>query len=213
MNVLRVFLFIAAAATTLAQNFEVSAIGGLSRPSRAALGSLADSGGQDDDVTIKGDVGFGGRLTWNTKGYYGHEFGYLRTRGTLFAKIRDGSDVTERQGRVIMQHLFYNFMMYMMPNGERVRPFITGGMTGVQYGEPNIAEWSRSKSRNYGFNYGGGLKFKFGHAIIRLDVRQHLTGKPYDLHFGSATSAISPGIESGGLLKHLEGTLGIGFGF
>ena len=213
MNFFTILFFLAAAAAASAQTFEVSAVGGLSRPNREPIGSLADTGGRDDDVKMKGDIGYGGRFTWNTKGYYGQEFGYIRTRGTLFAKIRDGSDVTQHQSRITIQQAFYDFLMYMMPNGEHVRPFIAAGAAIHQYGEPNIAGWTRGKSRNWGVNYGGGLKFVFGHALIRIDARHYLTGKPYDLTFPSGDTRGLGALKGGGLLGHLEGTVGIGFTF
>jgi len=190
-----------------AQTFEIGPMGGLSRPSRTALGSLSLSGGRDDDTKMKGEYGYGARFTWNPHQYYGHELGYMRSRATIVAKIRDGSSVTDREGRIYNQQASYNFMMYMMPRGERFRPFITVGLMLTEYGQPGFAEWDAGKSRNYGGNYGGGLKIKLvKNALVRLDARQYLGGKPYGLQFADPA-------RSGGLYRQLEATAGFSVTF
>ena len=85
---------------------------------------------------------------------------------------------------VNIEQAFYNFLIYMMPKGERWRPYITGGLQAVKSGNPKIDGWTGIATRNYGFNYGGGIKFKLQkHILVRLDLRDYFTGRPYDLAF------------------------------
>ncbi len=191
-----------------AQPYEISVSAGIPRWGGAALGSSSPESPKDDDTKIKGEIGYGARITLNSKGYYGHEFGYIRNRATLEAKLR-----TEKGGEVVKQdrintwQAFYNFVIYFMPRGERWRPFMTGGLGMHRYGNPSFVEWTGDSTRNYGFNYGGGLKIKlFNHALLRLDVRDHIGGKPFDLQFKDNQF-------SGGLMHQLETSGGISITF
>lgn len=197
-------------ASAKAQTFEISVLAGLPRVSDAPLGSISEQDAKDDDTRLKGKNGYGVRLTWNTPGYYGHEIGYLYSFATLQTIVRTGEKpviVTPVEDRVRLRQVSYNFLIYFMPKGERFRPFMTGGLEMLQYGAPGIPEWPTGSSRNYGANYGGGLKIKlFEHALIRLDVRDHLGGKPYDLTFEDPT-------RSGGILRQFEASAGLSVTF
>ena len=177
----------------------------------APLGSISDTKPKDNDTRLKGEYGYGVRLTLNTKGYYGHEIGYIYGRGTLTTTTRaeEGKTVTEttHKGKVVFRYAFYNFLMYCMPRDERWRPFIAVGLQAHQYGAPAIAGWDPGGTRNYGGNYGGGIKIRlFKNALVRFDVRQYIGGKPYDLTFEDQ-------LKSGGLLRQLEGSFGVAITF
>jgi hypothetical protein len=191
-----------------AQRFEVAVLGGYPLISGAPLGSLNSDKPKDDDAKLKGRYSYGTRLTWNTKGYYGNEIGFTFNRATFQTKIRDTEGVeTLRQTQIVVHHLFYNFLIYFMPAGERWRPFMTGGVQVQQYGAPRIPEWDRGYSRNYGANYGGGLKLKlFKHALMRFDFRDYIGGKPYDLTFAEE-------MKGGGTFHQLEGSIGLAVTF
>jgi hypothetical protein len=206
----------AGAGTLSAQRFEISPNFGYNRMSREPLGSLSSDNPTDDDVEFRDGKGAGVRFTWNTKGYYGHEFGYVRNRPELTWRLPNQVAGDRERTRVNVDQLFYNFMIYFMPAGEKWRPFITGGLQGFQYGVPGAPEWSNySKSRNYGANYGGGIKLMpFHHFIIRFDFRHYMGGKPYDLKFKSTTSRIgTPQNNQGGIIHQLEGSAGIAIAF
>jgi hypothetical protein len=190
------------------QTFEVSVLGGLARMGKAALGSVSAEDAKDDDTQFKNGYSYGARLTYNMRGYYGHELGYLYTRAGIQTKIPDAAgNRTTYEGKVAIQQAFYNFLIYFMPRGERWRPYITGGFQAHKYGNPRIDGWMGLATRNYGANYGAGIKVKlFEHALVRFDVRDYITGKPYDLKF----SALSPG---GGTVRQQEASFGIGIGF
>ena len=132
------------ASVSFAQRFEVSVSGVHYRIGTAPLGSINDTGKQDDDTKLRGKNGFAARFTWNTRGYYGHEFVFEQTNADLETKIRDADtgDVTAtRQDRIKVRMASYNFLIYFMPAGEWWRPFITGGVQAHEYGAPNFAEW------------------------------------------------------------------------
>ena len=200
-----------AAGVAPAQKYEIGVVGGISRPSRTILGSPAVTGGNDDDTRFRlsPGTGFGVRLTRNTKGYYGHELGFIRSRATLMTRsyAEDGTS-TPVEDKVAIDQLFYNFLIYFMPAGERWRPFITGGIQGFRYQSPGVGNFLTTEwARTWGANYGGGIKLMpVRHILVRLDARQYLGGKPYNLQF----SDISRG---GGWLKQFEATAGFSITF
>jgi hypothetical protein len=195
-----------------AQTYEVGVGGSYARFGKQLLGSIALQNKEDDDTKLKGRIGYGARVTLNTRGYYGHEFGFFLNNADLSTKIRpddkNPDTVVLRHARIRIQEVSYNFLMYMMPRGERFRPYITGGAQMSKYPEPRIAEWSVTGTRNYGANYGGGIKIRlFPHALFRADFRHCFGGKPYDLQYKDETQF------SGGILQQLQGSVGISIGF
>jgi len=177
--------------------------------SSAALGSLNEKNKKDDDTRLIGGMGYGLRLTYNTRGYYGHEIGYARARATFQTKIRpDAKTFNLAEERVWVQEAFYSFLMYCMPRGERWRPYIAVGLQAHQYAAPKaIPQFNTGPTRNYGVNYGLGLKLHLiPHSVIRLDFRDHFGGKPYDLTFDDPA-------RSGGILRSMELSAGVGITF
>jgi len=192
-----------------AQTFEISVLGGLSRMGRAPLGSIAEQNPKEDDTKLKSGFGYGVRVTLNTPGYYGHELGYIYNRATLRARIQaeGAKEAIWKEDKIAVRQAFYNFLMYFMPKGERFRPFMTGGLQMHQYGAPGFTEWSAGSTRNYGANYGGGIKIKlFNRALIRLDIRDYIGGKPYDLKLEDEKP-------SGGLYRQQEASFGVAITF
>lgn len=202
------------AASLSAQTFEISAFGGYDRISKSGLGSLNADTIKKDDSNLKPGPAFGARFTFNSKGYYGHELTIQQTNAKFRTnlKLADGS-FREETGKAKTYLASYNFLIYMMPNREKWRPYVTGGVTGAQFAAPRIPTWPGGGSRRYGANYGGGLKlFPHQNFFVRLDFRHYMTGKPYDLSYPDPTSS-SKGIDTGGLLHTLEGSFGVGVTF
>ncbi len=200
---------LAACGAASAQTYEIAPLASFMRMGRAPLGSMSLQDQKDTDSRIKNGVGYGVRLTWNQWNYYGHELGYIQSKNTFQTTLRDDAnpDGVVYSDKVKVQHAFYNFIMYLMPKGERWRPFIAAGFQLHQYGRPNIPDSTVVKTRNYGGNYGAGLKLKLSkNALVRLDLRDYIGGKPYDLDFADAT-------KSGGLLHIVEGSFGIAVTF
>ncbi len=154
--------------------------------------------------------GAGARLTWNTKGYYGFELGYAAIKPVFETSVRPSGASADviRSSKFTLQQGMFNALAYMMPAGERFRPFLTVGAQLQQYGRPSVAEFTdATSSRHYGINYGGGIKIKlFPHAQMRADFRHYMGGKPYDLTRENSTN-------TGGRQHYFEGSLGFGITF
>ncbi|MBL8231480.1 MAG: outer membrane beta-barrel protein [Bryobacterales bacterium] len=196
----------------LAQKYEVSPLVSYPRWGREGLGSLNDTNNKDTDTQIRGRLGYGIRLTLNTPGYYGHEIGYILNDATFRTDIVTTEGRTTRttryEDKVKVQQAFYNFLLYMMPAGERIRPFIAVGAQLYQYGAPRILNFDVGQTRNYGANYGAGVKFKLiEHLNVRMDFRHYIGGKPYDLKFANERAA------GGGLINQFEGSMGFSITF
>jgi hypothetical protein len=190
------------------QTYEISVLSGWARMSKRPLGSISADDPKGSDTRFKDGYSFGARLTFNTRGYYGHELGYVYTRAGIQSDIPDANgNRTRYESKVAIQRASYNFLIYFMPRGERWRPFITGGLHAQKYGRPGIPDWPAIHTRNFGANYGAGIKLKLlDHAFLRLDVRDYITGRPYDLYFEGAARAR-------GRTRQQEASLGIVIGF
>ena len=192
-----------------AQTFEVSIVRGLARMSKSPLGSNNLSSPVDNETQFRNGSSTGIRLTLNMRGYYGHELGFLHTRAGIRTSIlqADGTTMTPVESHVNIEQAFYNFLIYMMPKGERWRPYITGGMQAFKHGNPRIDGWTGFASRNYGFNYGAGIKLRvYKHFLVRLDARDYFTGRPYTLTFSDLNL-------QGKLIRQQEASFGLDFGF
>ncbi len=167
-------VLIASAAFAPAQVAEVGAFGGVSRLSNSDIGSLSTIPG---DPQLKLDDGwrFGFRFTINNWRFFGNEFGYAYNRTHL--DFGEG----EKQGMAIHQG-FYNFLGYALPEGSVIRPFGAVGVHFANFTPPGTSATSGGGDTKFGFNYGGGVKVRVSPIfLIRFDVRQHHTGKPFDL--------------------------------
>ncbi len=194
-----------------AQKLELGVFGGYPRMNKVKLGSISPESPADDDTRLKGQYSQGAWLGLNTRGYYGHEFNYMITRATLRTTVRtladDVTTVTTPEDRIVIHQAGYNFLIYFMPNGSHWRPYVTGGLQATQYQGPKIADWPSGSRRHYGANYGFGIKLiPFAHALLRLDIRDYIGGKPYDLSFVDST-------RSGGKIHQYEGAVGFAITF
>ena len=173
-----------------AQTYEFGLNGGRTSFKSTALGTMDanQQGAADDDIKLFGEkYSRGARVTANWWRYYGLEAEYSRMTAKIQAKViktdADTGDVTSemRYDKVNVSHLSVNFLSYLMPKDRRWRPFITGGGGRTTFGSPSFSEWLVGSSVTYGVNYGGGIKLlPTRHTLIRIDVRQYITGKPYD---------------------------------
>jgi hypothetical protein len=191
------------------QTYEVSVVSGLARMSKSPLGSVSADDPIDNDTMFKRTAySYGVRLTYNPYQYYGHEAGYTYSRAGLRTNIPDADgNRTLFEDKVAIHQAFYNFLIYFMPKGERWRPFMTGGLQAYNYGNPKTAGWTGVATHNYGFNYGVGLKLKlFNHALVRFDLRDSRTTKPYKLNPVDYTSF-------SGWVRQQEASVGIAIGF
>lgn len=203
-------LFFAVGICANAQRYEISPFYGYFKMSASGgLGSLQETA-KDTDTRLKDGKGYGVRATWNIKSYWGFELGAAELKPIFETAVRPSGASADviRSSRVNLRQGFFNGLAYMMPHGERFRPFLTAGMQLQQYGRPNIAEFGdNTGTRNYGINYGGGIKIRlFPHAQVRADFRHYMGGKPYDLTREDAT-------RTGGRQHYFEGSIGFGITF
>jgi opacity protein-like surface antigen len=190
-------LALAVASAASAQVAEFSFSGGQSRLSNRAIGSLTtDPGARSDDIELRDGFRLGFRMTLNNWRFFGHEVGYAYNR----TKFRINGTPPEDYGTAIHQG-FYNFLVYATPEGSRVRPFGAAGGHFSNFVFPGYSVSSGGGSTKFGFNYGGGLKVKVSPMfLIRFDVRQYQSGKPFDFPLQS------------GLIRQMEYSAGFGIG-
>jgi hypothetical protein len=203
-------LFLAFLGSAWAQTYEVSIFRGFARMGKTPLGSNNSDTPVDNETRFQNGSSTGIRLTLNMRGYYGHELGFMHTRAGIRTSIlqADGTTMTPVESHVNIEQAFYNALIYMMPKGERWRPFITAGVQAAKTGGPKIDGWQGGATRNYGFNYGAGIKIRlFKYFLVRLDARDYFTGKPY---YGLSFNDIANG---GALVRQQEASFGLDFGF
>ena len=192
-----------------AQNYEFSPTFGISRPKKSLLGSLEEnSDKRDDDTRLKASHAFGLRATLNTPGYWGIEGAFMRHQNKLSTRISNSGQADyNREAKVNVDFISLNVLSYFMPKDEWWRPFMTVGVQTQRYGDPGFPEWTPGPIRTFGFNFGGGIKLRaHKHLSFRLDFRDYIGGKPYDLSFQNDQ-------RSGGFLQTLEGSVGFSITF
>lgn len=116
------------------------------------------------------------RFTLNTKRFVGHEFGYAYNHSKL------GLTNSSEEANMPVHQGFYEFLLYLTPEGSRVRPFGAGGGHFSTFVPPGASVTYGTGTTKYGVNYGAGLKIRLTPMFaMRLDVRDYLTPKPFDL--------------------------------
>lgn len=186
-------MFLAMALSAQVAEFSVS--GGVSKLSDNDIGSLSTSGASSD-LELGDGFRLGFRLTLNNWRLFGHEIGYAYNR----TKLRLTTPPVEEAGTAIHQGI-YNFLVYATPEGTMVRPFVAGGGHFSNYQWPGQSVTQGGGSTKFGFNYGGGVKVRLGPLyMMRLDFRQYVQGKPFDLP------------QQSGLLRQNEISVGFGIG-
>jgi opacity protein-like surface antigen len=191
-----------------AQSREMWFSSGWSQMSNSNVGTDQLTGGSANDLKLKGGFLFAVRFDVNQGSHIGHEFQYVNSRAPLQYTYEGPSQL----GAAVNQG-GYNFLGYFNGTESKVRVFGTVGAQLSNFARPSdsalgctsanctVASQPPDTGGNskFGFNYGGGAKFhvtsKFG---IRFDVRQYVSGKPFNLPFSS------------GLLRQTEISGGVG---
>ena len=169
-------LALGCAGSAWAQTTEIWFSGGQSLLSNGSLGAT-QTGGNKNDVQLTDGFRFGFRLGLNSLSRIGQEFQYGYNRTHLRFNSAGGTE----QGMAIHQG-GYNFLLYGVREGFRVRPFVTGGVHFSNFVPPGSSIASGGGSTKLGLNYGGGIKARLASIFaVRFDVRQYVTGKPFDL--------------------------------
>lgn len=185
------------------QTYEISVSRAVARMSRTELGSNNPDEPIDNETTFRNGYSYGLRLTLNTRGYYGHELSALYSRVGVHTVVFDeAGNPTPADTKIRVGQAGYNFLSYMMPRDSRWRPFLTVGLQAVQFENPKLNGWTGIGTRNYGVNYGGGIKIRLTRRFLfRADAREYLTGKPFELRFKDIT-------KGGGAIRQQEFSFG-----
>lgn len=163
------------------------------------LGTARDLAGSLIEYKTETDFRLGFRFTFNSYRFFGHEIGYAYNHGKFKATTSPPAEV----GMPVHQGM-YNFLAYGTPEGSAVRPFATGGVHFSTFYPPGTGVFSGNGVTKFGYNYGGGLKFRISQLLMmRMDVRNYTTGKPFGESFP----------DQKGLLHQLEVSVGMGIGF
>lgn len=177
------------------------------------IGTPQLTGGGADDLNLKGGALFTVRFDLSQGDHIGHEFQYLNSRTQVQYNYEPGAP---QQGAAINQG-DYNFLGYINKKESRTRVFGTVGAGLVHFARPSDSgigcesqNWTVASqppttagNNKSEFNYGGGAMFRLTHRYgFRLDVRQYLSSKPWNL-------PLSPG----GLLRLTEISAGFGISF
>jgi len=165
--------------------------------SNSGLGTDQAVGGSKNDVSLDDGFRFGFRFCFNQGDYFGHEVQYAYSRTHLKFNDQAGAEY----GMAVHQG-GYNFLGYGTKEGGRVRPFGTAGIQFSNFVPPGSSATSGGGDNKFGFNYGAGVKVKLTSRWgLRFDVRQYLSGKPFNFPLAD------------GLLRQTEVTAGFGILF
>lgn len=178
--ILAVTCLLLTAGTATSQVFEIGGFGG------------THSSRSDAPVNFEDGWMLGIRMAFNTRRFLGHEFGYSYNRTAL-------NRGAERAGTGIHRG-FYNFLVYAMPEGARVRIFGAGGLHIVNHVFPDFSDLSGGGSTKLGVNYGGGFKVMMTPLVgFRFDFRDYRNPKPF--------AATLPGVS--GWMSQIEVSAGL----
>ena len=175
---LTVSLLLLLAGAAVAQVAEMGASFGVAKLTQSTLLD-ATPGVANSDAKLNSGFRFGFRVTLNTARYIGHEVGYAYNRTNL-SYLGTTYGTATHQG-------FYDFLVYAIPEGSKVRPFIAGGGQFSNFMYPGYSVTSGGGGRmKFGINYGGGVKVKVAEKwLVRMDFRQYMSPKP-DFDFTTA---------------------------
>jgi hypothetical protein len=177
-NLALLFLLTCSAPAAWAQYGEFWGSFGQNFLSNKGLGTLATIGGSKDDVRLSNGFRFGFRIAFNGDTLAGHEIQYAYNRTHL--QIGTGTAATSQGMAVHMAG--YNYLLYANHEGNRMRPFATGGVGFANYVPPGSSASQGGGSNKFGVNYGGGVKVRVaGPYAVRFDFRQYTTPKPFSL--------------------------------
>jgi OOP family OmpA-OmpF porin len=171
-------LLFCAAALAFAQTEDVAVSGGWSVFPNPRIGDFtvfdAESNPHTLQVKASNGVRIGVRLSVN-RSHFSHELNYAwqRSRRSLAT------------GGVSIHHFYDNAWVHATPKDAAVRPFVTAGGGFSAFFNPghlSLAGIGASENK-LGYNYGGGVKFRLTDRFgLRVDVRDHVTGKPFGRH-------------------------------
>ena len=179
MGILRLLvwgcLWMAAGAAAYGQAAEASVAVGASIFTDKDLGELRVAGAVTETLKLDSGLRISARFGFNPWRFFGHEFGYGYNRSKLIFGRQGSTGMSVHQG-------FYDFLVHALPEGSSLRPFACGGGGFSTFFPPGTSAFQGNGITKFGYNYGGGVKVKLTPIYgMRLDVRDYVTGKPFDL--------------------------------
>lgn len=188
---------LALASSALAQTGEFWFSAGHSLLSNPGLGTDRSFGGSPKDVQLTDGFRFGFRGGFNQGRMFGHEIQYAYNRTQLRFNDQGGA----QQGMAFHQ-VGYNFLLYAMPEGSKIRVFGTGGLHFDRFNPPGTTLSSGGGETKFGLNYGAGVKVHVAKSYgLRFDLRRYENPKPFGLPLAQ------------GWLHQAEISAGVGVGF
>jgi len=181
--------FCACTSVAFAQSFEIAVSGGESEfTGDKTIGTLS-SDPSSGTVSMASGFRLTFRLTFNQGRFFGHEIGYAYNHTSITipsttTPVLGGQTTTPAQNVSVPIHQgFYDFLVYAIPEGKRIRPFAAGGVNFSSFVPPGSSVSYGTQQTKYGFNYGAGIKIRptsiWG---LRFDARWYNTGKPLNLY-------------------------------
>ena len=121
--------------------------------------------------------------------------------------IRDRPDTSvgvlpaaEQTVSVPIHQGFGDVLLYALPEGKRVRPFVAGGVHFSSFFPPGSSASYGNQTTKFGFNYGAGAKvWTTTNWGFRVDARFYETPKPFNF------------FDQHGRLRQLELSAGVSF--
>lgn len=187
---------------------EVGVLGGGSVYRSASVGSGPVSG----QIGFNPSFAVGGYLGQTLSNHFGGQLRYLYQQNEL--KLSSGGTSTTFSGRSHIIH--YDLLAYVVGKESPIRLYgAAGGGLKVYQGtgteqpiQPlsNLAILTKTTEATPVGDFGGGLQFKIGRAVARIEFRDYLTKVP-------KVFAASPGAHLSGLLHNWGPDFGIGWTF
>ncbi len=162
-------------AVTYGQGAEASVSLGMGIFNDKNLGDLGVVNAVQQTLRLQNGFRISARFGINSWRFFGHEFGYGYNHTQLVFGGQDKVGMGIHQG-------FYDFLVHALPEGSGVRPFVCGGGGFATFYPPGSSAFAGNGITKFGVNYGGGLKVKLAPIYgVRFDIRDYVTGKPFDL--------------------------------
>lgn len=169
------------------QSLELGITGGYGAFRDNSLLSGPAQDGATEEFRIADGVRIGGRMAFNPSRYLGHEISYsYQHSGLEYLLGPDAEDL----GTVRAHNTYYNVVAHAFPEGSYFRPFVTGGGGFTSFFLPGLPSFSGYGDTKFGYNYGAGIKVNFFAYGIRVDVRDHITGKPFGRYLGNVQGSL-----------------------
>jgi opacity protein-like surface antigen len=169
------------AAPAAAQYAEIGITGGYSRFTNSRIAEFTQFGGGGTSYDIDNGIRIGVRMSFDLKEFFAHELAYAWQRsGLTQTEFGEGFSESLDLGSMSAHNYYYSLVAHATRQGSVVRPFVSGGGGFTSFVPPGGSALRGGGQTKFGYTYGAGLKFKLSDRYgFRLDVRDHVTSKPF----------------------------------